>query len=350
MKKKICMIVPSFSARGGITTLVNGYKGSNLEEKYDLTYIETYCDGTKLKKLLKAIKGFVAFRNLIRNNRPDIVHIHSSFGASFYRKMIFIRYAASKKIPVINHVHGSEIEKLYTNSSNRTKRLIRSTFDKCSLIITLTEENRRKISVVNTRSKMVVLHNFSSIHFVEKDTQEKIVLFLGFITKLKGCFDIPEIAQKVAKKVPEVRFVLGGEGEIVPLKEKLKEYNIQDKILFPGWVTGEKKSSFIKQSTLFFLPSYTEAMPMSILEAMGYGLPIVSTNVGGIPQLVKPGENGYLYEPGDIDGMADGIIKILQDDELAKAMGACSYNMIKDKYSLEKHLTGLITIYNEMLS
>ena len=69
MKKKICMIVPSFSAKGGIATVVNGYKGSELEKKYDIKYIETYCDGNKVKKIFKAINAYFLFLKEILINK-----------------------------------------------------------------------------------------------------------------------------------------------------------------------------------------------------------------------------------------------------------------------------------------
>lgn len=349
MKKKICMVVPSFSAKGGITSVVNGYKGSSLEDEYEISYVETYCDGNKVKKFAKALKGYHAFRNQLKKNRPDIVHIHSSFGASFYRKMPLVFYARMKKIPVINHIHGSEIEKLYTNASRLEKKIIEKTLDRCSVVITLTEENRKKLSVVKTKTRMVVLNNYSSIHPEHIFSERNVVLFLGFITRLKGCFDIPFIVKNVVKKIPEVQFILGGEGETEQIIEQLKRLNVRDKVLFPGWVTGDEKESLFTQSTLFLLPSYTEAMPMAILEAMGYGLPIVSTNVGGIPQLVKPGENGYLYDPGDIEGISGGIVDILQDRNKCRLMGMTSQKMVIEKYSIERHLDELKKIYRETL-
>lgn len=349
MKKKICMVVPSFSAKGGITSVVNGYKCSNLEEDYEISYVETYCDGNKIKKIAKAIQGYFAFRNQLNNNRPDIVHIHSSFGASFYRKMPMIFYAATKNIPIINHVHGSEIEKLYTNASRLNKKIIEKTFDKCTLVITLTEENRKKLSVIKTNTDFVVLNNYSVIHPMHIFSECKTVLFLGFITELKGCFDLPGIVNNVAKEIPDVQFIIGGEGKKEQVIEQLERLKVSEKVIFPGWVSGDKKDSLFKKSTMFLLPSYTEAMPMSILEAMGYGLPIVSTNVGGIPQLVKRGVNGYLYEPGDIEGIAKGIIEILRDKEKCIMMGMNSQKMVEEKYSLEKHIDELKRIYGEIL-
>lgn len=81
------MIVPSFSAKGGITTVVNGYRNSELENEYQIKYLETYCDGNKLNKIVKAICAYLSFGKELILNKPDLVHIHSSFGWEFLRKL-----------------------------------------------------------------------------------------------------------------------------------------------------------------------------------------------------------------------------------------------------------------------
>lgn len=349
MKKKVCMIIPSFTAKGGITTVVNGYRGSLLEEEYDIKYIETYCDGSKIEKIRKAINAFCCFVRLVKKSKPDIVHIHSSFGGSFYRKLPFIYYSYRKQIPVINHVHGSEIDKLYTNASTRRKRLIERTFDKCSLIITLSNETKEKLSVIKTNTPKEVVCNYCNIQKKPEKPRGKIVLFLGFLTQLKGCFDIPDIVKIVKAHISQVQFVLAGVGEEKAIRDKLENLQVAKYVQFPGWVTNKTKEDLINSCSVFFLPSYTEAMPMSILEAMGYGKPIVATNVGGIPQLVKDGINGYLLKPGDKIGLANALIDILSNDEKQNEYGLCSLKIANDEFSKESHMKKIGNIYRKAL-
>ena len=112
MVKKVCMVVPSFSAKGGIASVVSGYRGSALEKAYDIRYIETYSDVSKAKKLWKAVASYFKFIHLLIFWKPDMVHIHSSFGASFYRKLPFIWLSSWFHIPIVNHIHGSAIDEL----------------------------------------------------------------------------------------------------------------------------------------------------------------------------------------------------------------------------------------------
>lgn len=350
--KKVCMVVPSFSAKGGIATVVSGYKNSELEKQYNIKYIESYCDGSKVKKIFKAIEAYFSFFKEMLINKPDLVHIHSSFGGSFYRKLPFVYMASAFNIPVINHIHGSEIANLYINASKKKKRLVEACFDKCKYLVVLSEEWKNNLQVVNTKTPKIVVENYSTIHkecLRRKKNQKKNILFLGFITELKGCFDIPEIAKKVIEKNENVKFVLAGSGEIGKLQEIIAEKGISQYFSFPGWVKKDEKEKLLVNADIFFLPSYTEAMPMSILEAMGYGLPIVTTNVGGIPQLVEEGKNGYMTEPGNIDCFVDIILRLIENDELIYSMGKESIEKAYKKYSLEKHLHKLCELYEDVL-
>lgn len=352
MKKKVCMIVPSFSAKGGITTVVNGYRNSELENEYQIKYLETYCDGNKLNKIVKAICAYLSFGKELILNKPDLVHIHSSFGGSFYRKLPIIYMASIFKIPIVNHIHGSAIADLYINASPKKKKLVEKCFDKCRYLIVLSEEWKEKISVVKTSTPTVVVENYSVIHkecLCKKTSEIKQILFLGFITELKGCFDIPEIVEKVTRQYDKIKVILAGSGEVKKVQEILKKKKLEKYFIFPGWVKKEEKEKLLKTANLFLLPSYTEAMPMSILEAMGYGLPIIASNVGGIPQLVEDGKNGFMVKPGDIDGFATAILNIIKNDDLNYEMGKSSLEKADEKYSLEGHIEKIKVLYEAVL-
>ena len=105
----------------GIAAVVNGYRGSQLEKDYEITYVESYKDGSKFDKLLKGICGYFHFAYVLMFHKPDVVHIHSSFGPSFYRKMPFIYMASWRKIPIVNHIHGADFDEFYVNAPEEKK-------------------------------------------------------------------------------------------------------------------------------------------------------------------------------------------------------------------------------------
>ena len=353
--KKICMIVPSFEAKGGITSVVRGYRGSDLEKRYQIRYIETYCDGVKVKKLAKAIRAYALFLWTLIVFKPDLIHIHSSFGASFYRKAPFICIASLLQIPVVNHIHGSELDRFYRKKPEYHQSFIRTVFKKCSRILVLSEQWREQFTELIDLNQMDVVANYSICpkkKFENRNKQDPSVLFLGFLSELKGCFDIPKVAESVAKEIKDVHFVLAGSGtagDLQQIQALAKEQGVEKQLVFPGWANGKEKDGLLQQASVFFLPSYTEGMPMSILEAMGYGLPVVSTTVGGIPELVEHGKSGFLLEPGDTEGFAEAIITLLKDSRKRMEMGQAGLSHVQENYSLEKHIGSLMNVYDSLI-
>ena len=352
MKKKVCMVVPSFTAKGGITSVVNGYRNSQLTEDYDVRFIETYCDGSVIQKTSKALSAYLKFIYTALFWKPNLVHVHSSFGGSFYRKALIIEIASLSKIPVVNHVHGADFDEFYRKKSQKKKKTIEKIYNKCIRTISLSEEWKKNLAEIVPEQTIRVVENYGILQedlIKEKLTKpnNKLILFLGFICERKGCFDIPAIVDQVCSKIPDARFILGGSGEIEKVKQKLSA-KYKDNVEFPGWIRNEQKRQYLREADIFLLPSYNEGMPMAILDAMGCGLPIVSTDVGGIPKIVRQGINGYLYKPGDSKSMACAIIEYLTDDEKRLKAGQESVDIIRESYSLQQNIDKLERVYTEV--
>ncbi len=345
---KICMIVPDAQVKGGIATVVNGYRAYQFGEKYQVSFIESYRDGSKWEKLIKALKGYGAFSKELKNNCPDIVHIHSSFGPSFYRKMPFIYMACRKGIPVINHIHGAEFETFYDKASNRKKELIGKVYNTCQMLIALSDEWKDNLKKVVPEEKICVLENYCIIPELTSDKRKNQILFLGEIGKRKGCFDIPHIYERTLSQMEDTPLIMAGDGEVAEVKALFEDKEVIDTVVFPGWVRGEDKDKLLRESSIFLFPSYNEGMPMVVLEAMAYGLAIVTTNVGGIPKLIDDGVSGYICEPGDIQTISDRLVALLSDETKGTEMGKVARKKAIDNYSFSQHMNKLLGLYTKV--
>lgn len=351
--KKVCMIVQDKAVKGGIAAVISGYYGSRLEKDYKMIYVESYKDGGKFTKLLKGIQGYIKFIKVLLVDKPDLVHIHSSFGPSFYRKLPFIYMASWAKKPIINHIHGADFDEFYTNSSEKKKRQIKTVYGKCKILVALSEEWKQRLEKIVPKEKIIVIENYSILHedaLKERCSRESNheVLFLGELGRRKGCYDIPAVIEDVVKDIPDVKFILAGVGSTqdeTAIKQLIKEKGIEQNVEFPGWVRGNQKDKLLREADVFYLPSYNEGMPMSILDAMGYGLPIVSTNVGGIPKIVHDGENGYCFEPGNVMEMGKAIENLLENKRIEASIS--SFEIVKRGYSLEQHIKKLEECYKK---
>lgn len=351
--KKVCMVVQDKMVKGGIAAVVNGYRGSQLEKDYKIIYVESYKDGGRITKLFKALKGYLHFVKVLMVDKPELVHIHSSFGPSFYRKMPFVYMASWAKKPIVNHIHGADFDKFYLDADEKKKNLIKKVYNKCTVLIALSEEWKGRLSMIVPPEKIEIIENYSVLHedaLIERQKRNcnNTVLFLGELGRRKGCYDIPAVVQKVKEKVPDVMFLLCGAGsreDESEIRKLIEDYGVTDNVKFPGWVRDKKKDDVLRKADIFYLPSYNEGMPMSVLDAMGYGLPVVSTNVGGIPKIVHDGENGTCCEAGDVDAMAKGITMLLINKDVREKAARESMSIVKKNYSLDKHLALLEKIY-----
>ena len=352
--KKVCMVVQNPMVKGGIAAVINGYHGSQLEKNYKIVYVESYEDGGKWTKLLKSIKGYFHFAKTMLVDKIDLVHIHSSFGSSFYRKLPYILMSSWAHKPIINHIHGADFDEFYVSAGKKKQQLIKWVYAKCNTLIALSEEWRERLSLIVPEEKVIIIENYSVLHLDALEERLKrncnnVVLFLGELGYRKGCYDIPLVAERVAKVVKDVKFILCGVGsreDETSIKKLFQDKGIADHIEFPGWVRDVEKDRMLKKADVFFLPSYNEGMPMSVMDAIGYGLPVVSTSVGGIPKIVYDGENGYCCNPGDVVAMSNSIAELLVDSVKREKYSLKSMEIAAKWYSLEAHLKLLENAYN----
>jgi glycosyltransferase involved in cell wall biosynthesis len=127
----------------------------------------------------------------------------------------------------------------------------------------------------------------------------------------------------------------------------VRESGVQDQVRLPGWVSGELKSRLLHEAAIFALPSYNENLPVSIIEAMDQALPIVSTTVGGIPDLVRHGLDGYLVPPGSIDELANRIVELLRNDDLRSRMGENGRRRVSSTFSPELAVASIAAVYRQ---
>lgn len=354
------MIVQQRDVKGGIAAVTNGYYGSRIETDYNVRYVESYCDTSKIKMILKALSAYIEFGKVLRDFKPELIHIHSSFGGSFYRMQPFIYMAKKRGIPILDHCHGADFETFYVKASAGKKNRIKTVFGYFTKVIVLSEEWKERLSTFFPKEKLMVINNYCKpvelrqvSELADKRFKAQQILFLGELGRRKGGYDFCDIVSDVVKRFPDARFVFAGSGskeDETRIKGSLDQMGLMDNCLFPGWVRGADKEKLLKESTLFLLPSYQEGLPMAILDAMAYGLPVVSTNVGGIPQLIVNSENGYIAEPGDHVKIAEGICRVLDNEDDYKTLSSESHRIARENFGFEAHLDKLEKAYEEIFS
>jgi glycosyltransferase involved in cell wall biosynthesis len=173
----------------------------------------------------------------------------------------------------------------------------------------------------------------ASVSRNRKDSQF-IIVFLARLIAPKGVYELLEAFLKLSQRSPRYSLVMAGNGpELGAIRAWCADHGLQDRVQLPGHVDGKDKARLLSNADLFVLPTYHgEGCPNALLEAMGAGLPVIVTSVGGIPDIVQDGVNGIFVTPGDSNGIADAIESLSGDDMLRNGMSESNRRVAWEKY------------------
>lgn len=348
---KILMVGPHpEKVKGGMSTVIKSYYDSELVNRNKIIAINTVVDGIKIKKLLILIGSYIRMFGVLITQKIDIVHIHLASRKSFYRKSLYINLASIFKKRIIVHMHGGEFDDFYKNESNKwQQKYITKTFNKASIILALGEEWKKKINQY-TNTPVEILYNSVNVSKENLYSDEcKNILFLGRIEKEKGVYDLLNAMKVVQRFDKESKLILAGDGEVEKIKKVIKTLNLTENIVLTGWINSKDVRELLLKTSIFVLPSYNEGLPMSILEAMALGIPVISTNVGSIPELVENDVNGKIILPGEVKELSDALIELIKDKEKRKQISDMNFYKIKKSFSNEVNHEKLNLIYNSLL-
>ncbi len=250
---------------------------------------------------------------------------------------------------MLYHIHGGGFHVFYENSNAFVKKQIRYFINNVDCLICLSVQWKTFFTENFNPKRIEIIANIIDYPVVYKSIpkeKELVFLFLGYIHKQKGIFDLLElIADNKEKYSGKIKIVIGGNGEVEKLRRLITENQLSPIVEFVGWVTKDEKANWLKKTDVYILPSYYEGLPISILEAMSYGHPIISTNVGGIPEIVKTNKNGILITPGNFNEIEEAIDFFVNKPEQIKVFGQVSKQLVK-KHLPNSVISELVNIYN----
>jgi len=346
----VLMVGTHLRTAGGIRTVVQGYLEGGLFQRFRGVYVQTHRNGSVWRKAYYALAGYIAIAWYLLTLDAPLLHVHMASRASFWRKSIVILMARARGRPYIVHLHGGEFSQFYQNECGpREQRFVRSTLEKAALVLALSDEWRQKLLRICPRATIEVLPN--AVPLPEPGALNRAtplaptVLFLGDLRRAKGTYDLVHAFARVAERFATARLVCGGIGAIEQVHALAQQLGIADRVECPGWLDLVQKQHAFACASIFVLPSYAEGLPMALLEAMSWGLPVITTPVGGIPQVVQHDANGCLVQPGHIDDLANAIATLLESSAARARLGAAARSTIEAHYTLDRALQRLGEIY-----
>ncbi len=370
-KKRILFITPLPPSPGGVATAMDAILSSSIWDKYNIEILDIsrkahfgeqakftlYNISTALNHLLKLLKKCVL-------KRPHIVHLPvtsyfallKSAGLMFIAKIFYVK--------TVIHLHGGAFDKWYFDSPKLVQNLIKFVLFRADRVIALSTKWAsflREIGLPNEKIKVLnnpVRREFIDYSLKRKQLNKKAdkrinVVFVGSIGERKGLYDILEsiIFVKGSKLSLHFKFIGNEEksGEKQHIIEEYTQAGAMEYCEFKGFLSGRKLIREIANSDIFILPSHNENYPVSILEAMALGLPVISTLVGGVPEIVENGVNGYLIKPGDVELLSEKILYLARHPEIRERMAKLNRIKARELFAPDVIAKKLQSIFNELL-
>lgn len=345
----VLMLGDSLTQSGGIATLqklIIKYAPPDL----NIEQIATRDDGSGFEK------GIVFFRAIylliwrLIFRQTDVVHIHIADGGSILRKAIFATIAFSFHKPVLMHAHGAVFHLNYESSPKFVQQLMRKVFSQCRGWIALTSFWQDfYISSLGLDAKQVfILLNPTELPTIipHRINSAKVKLvFVGRIGERKGTFDLIEAFAKLPESLRNsVELLVAGDGEIDRAKQLTQELNLTEQITFLGLIDAQARDLLLETADVYILPTYNEGLPLALLEAMSWGLPVITTPVSGIPDVVKDRQNGLIVDAGNIQQLADAIQLSIENEDLRLSLGKAARETV-GKLDMKSFSSRLAEIY-----
>jgi glycosyltransferase involved in cell wall biosynthesis len=310
------------------------------------------------KKILKYLLLIKQIFHIVRHIPPKLVYITPNAGGSaFYKDFVVVQMLKSMGCKVVVHYHNKGV------SSYQDKwfyNFLYKRFFKNLRVILLAEVLYKDMAKYVKRENVYICPNGIPNSYKEglearRNNKVPDLLFLSNLLISKGVFVLLD-ALKILKERGYTfvcQFVGGETAEINAMQfaKEIEKRKLNDIVSYVGRKVGKEKDSFFRQADIFVFPTYyyNECFPLVILEAMEYKLPIISTNEGGIPDIVKDGENGLICEKQNPDSLADCIAKLLDDEELRIKMGNAGYERLCREYTLQRFEHRMLEILSQNL-
>jgi glycosyltransferase involved in cell wall biosynthesis len=342
------------AARGGMRSVVEGYLADGLFSRWNIVLLNSHVEGSLSLRLTTAFASFFKLVGLLLTRRVNLVHCHVAMKGSFWRKSLFALVSRLAGVPVVFHLHGSEMRPFVNSQPPFLQNLIGWILKKQSAVVVLSGSWRDYVKTISPNARVEVLPNYIDppvlINDRRLDAGANIqILFLGLVGNRKGIFDLLPAFKEARTNLPNLQLTIGGNGEVERAKMLANELGLSENVNFVGWVSGDDKRRLLEQAQVYVLPSYNEGLPVSIIEAMGYSLPVISTRVGGIPELIRDGTDGILINAGDQVALSEALTKLASNGTLRSRMGESARFRIEHCFSKEVVLPKLEELYHSML-
>jgi glycosyltransferase involved in cell wall biosynthesis len=345
--------------RGGIAAYLRFMQGSALQQRWQLRLLNlAHADERQGGRLSVANvrRTLDDTRGVWRASAGrDVVHIHSALapGVTLVRAGLLALAGRARGARVVVHAHGGRVPLWMT--TRRRRAVARVALRPADRLIAVSEGGRAALAATVGR-RVVRVDNGVDVHaFMARPSHHEAplrILYVGLLTPRKGVLDLLDASALLHRRgIPHQLRLVGGtpdEGGTAESEVRAAAEAAGAHVELTGIVEPEAMAEVYGDADVFCLPSWWEAMPLSLLEAMATGLPVVASSVGDIPRIVEHGVSGMLVPANDAGALAEALATLLGDGDARARMGAAARERVRTRFSSERTVAAIDDIYRSL--
>jgi glycosyltransferase involved in cell wall biosynthesis len=298
-----------------------------------------------LKALAKLVRGRLG-------GKLAGVHVNMAERLSLWRKSAIIVTCRALGVPAVLHLHAAQLHHYYRALPSPLQRLTRWVFSLPESVVVLGTAARAfvtdELGVAPQRVEIVingVPEPETPPHRRPSSPEVRKVLFLGNLSERKGVSDLLRALARPGFDTAKLQVCLAGGGDVPAYQAMASILGVDGFVRFEGWCAQSRVAELLAQTDVLVLPSYDEGLPLVILEALAHGVAVVCTPVGEIPSALSDGVNACFVTPGDIDGIAAALQRLLREPETLERLGRNGRLLYEQEFSIARFFASVARIH-----
>lgn len=286
----------------------------------------------------------------IRRREVDLVHIQLSWRGSVYRKLLIAAIARNSGIPYVVHLHSGRFGRFWTDSGVYLARRIDRLFTDSAAIIVLGQCWARLVvdRLPGVKDKIIVLPNATTVPNGQKrgraDGEPIQITFLGQIRPEKG---VPQLIDALGHLSTRSDWfaTIAGNGQLDQSRSHAQRLGIAARVDLPGWLGPDETATLLSRTDILVLPSFVENLPMVVIEGFAYGLAVIATPVGAVPEVIDHERNGLLVPVDNVGALAAALDRLVEDGELRRSLGDAARHDYAERYEIGAYTKRLVSVW-----
>ncbi len=358
----VILVGPPSTRMGGMASVVQQIQSLDFGQRYRSRLLPlTFSSGAaeslsgRLRRHVNQVRDLCA---MIRRTGAAIVHLHTCSGFSFFRSVVDMLGAQHLGARVLLHIHGAAFDQFFAEAGWLGRRLISASLSRADCVIALSQRWRRTLSEMAPKARIAVVENAVALPTLEHTRLRPSgdgrcrFLLLARMDTWKGVDDLLTACARL--RGHELAFELtlagppGSAGDAGQIERKIADRNLGSAVTYVGPVLGREKSRLLQSADVYVQPSHHEGMPISLLEALAYGLPVVATTVGAVPEVITDGCQGRLIPPKRPELLAAAMGELAGDAGQRERMSAAARQTAEQRFSLDRLKNDLLRVYDAL--